>query len=56
MARTTKINSIEIIKFSISFPKNLLCVIDKMAKADNWNRSNFIAKVFSDFAKKSLKG
>ena len=56
MPRTTKTNSIKIIQISISLPKNLLCVIDKMANADNRNRSNFIAKVFSDFAKKSLKG
>ena len=54
MARKKNTNQIKAIQISISLPSDLLVKVDKMAEADNRNRSNFIAKVFSDLAKKLL--
>ena len=54
MARKKKTNSVKIVQISISLPRDLVAKIDKMAEADNRNRSNFIAKVLLDLAKKTL--
>ena len=54
MARTKKDNKEKVVQISISLPKDLVIAIDKMAEADNRNRSNFIAKILSVLAKKTL--
>ena len=54
MARTKSKNKPKVVQISISLPKDLVEAIDKMAEADNRNRSNFITKVLSDLAKKIL--
>lgn len=38
-------------QISISLPQSLVEQIDEMAKADNRNRSNFIANVLQNMAK-----
>lgn len=43
-------------QISISLPKSLVDQIDKMADADNRNRSNFIANTLANMAKDFANG
>ena len=54
MVRNKKNSTVKKTQISISLPSELVFKIDQMAEADNRNRSNFIAKVLSDLAKKTL--
>ena len=50
-----KDKSIKKIQISISLPKALVAQIDKMAKAENRNRSNFVAKTFADMVRANVE-
>ena len=50
-----KDKSIKKIQISISLPKTLVAQIDKMAAAENRNRSNFVAKTFADMVRANVE-
>lgn len=51
-----KTKKCDMAQISISLPNALVEQIDKMAAADNRNRSNFIANVLMRLAKEKLEG
>lgn len=55
MARSKKQNAVKMTQISISLPPELVAQIDKMAEADNRNRSNFIANTLRKMAEKNAK-
>ncbi len=55
MARGKKQNVVAMTQISISLPRELVAQIDKMAEADNRNRSNFIANTLRKMAEKNAK-
>ena len=55
MARGKKQNVVAMTQISISLPRELVAQIDKMAAADNRNRSNFIANTLRKMAEKNAK-
>ncbi len=55
MARGKKQNAVAMTQISISLPRELVAQIDKMAEADNRNRSNFIANTLRKMAEKNAK-
>ena len=48
-------NAVKMTQISISLPRELVAQIDKMAEADNRNRSNFIANTLRKMAEKNAK-
>ena len=55
MARGKMQNAVKMTQISISLPRELVAQIDKMAEADNRNRSNFIANTLRKMAEKNAK-
>lgn len=55
MARGKIQNAVKMTQISISLPRELVAQIDKMAEADNRNRSNFIANTLRKMAEKNAK-
>ena len=55
MARGKIQNAVKMTQISISLPRELVAQIDKMAEADNRNRSNFIANTLRKMAEKIAK-
>ncbi len=52
--KQSKNSSLKMTQISISLPQELIKQIDKMARLDNRNRSNFIANALSQIAKERL--
>ena len=55
MARGKIQNAVKMTQISISLPRELVAQIDKMAEADNRNRSNFIANTLRKMTEKNAK-
>lgn len=55
MSRGKIQNTVKMTQISISLPPDLVEAIDKMAEADNRNRSNFIANTLRKMAEKNAK-